>query len=179
MTATRTLLVLLCFAFLQICASPVSEAQNGALLRRTDPVFPEEPESCQICAKDYASIQNCAEAAPVFENFTMVMFNPGAFVDAIECACTETFKAVFPQCVDCFIRTGQEAVIMGHDLPAMVEGVREICAVASTLLGNVTDANNAPDPTPTPSSTAPPHSAQRLALLLAGLSALIAFVGCL
>ncbi|EAU87790.1 hypothetical protein CC1G_09409 [Coprinopsis cinerea okayama7 len=74
------------------------------------------------------------------------MFNPGAFVDVIQCACADTFKAVFPQCVDCFLRTGQERVIMGEDLPSVVEGIRRICAVASTLVGNVTDSNNAPPP---------------------------------
>jgi hypothetical protein len=34
-----------------------------------------------------------------------------------------------------FIQTGQEAVIMGHDLPAVVEGVRRVCALSSSLLG--------------------------------------------
>ncbi len=29
-----------------------------------------------------------------------IIFNPGAFVDVIQCSCTETFQAVFPQCVD-------------------------------------------------------------------------------
>ncbi|KAJ2923640.1 hypothetical protein H1R20_g1874, partial [Candolleomyces eurysporus] len=101
--------------------------------------------------KDYDSIRSCAEAAPVFENFTNVIFNPGAFIDTIQCACADTFKAVFPQCVDCFIQTGQEEVIMGHDLPTVVEGLRRVCAVSSSLLGNVTATNNA-------TANAPPDS---------------------
>jgi len=113
------------------------------LQRRTDPYFPDTPASCPICAKDYDSIRSCAEAAPVFENFTNVIFNPGAFYDTIKCACADTFKAVFPQCVNCFIATGQENVIMGHDLPSVVEGIRQVCAFSSSLLGNVTATNNA------------------------------------
>jgi hypothetical protein len=35
---------------------------------------------------------------------------------------------------------------MGEDLPSVVEGIRRICAVASSLVGNVTDSNNAPPP---------------------------------
>ncbi|RXW16854.1 hypothetical protein EST38_g9002 [Candolleomyces aberdarensis] len=102
--------------------------------------------------QDYDSIRSCAEAAPVFENFTNVIFNPGAFIDTIQCACADTFKAVFPQCVDCsFIQTGQEEVIMGHDLPTVVEGIRRVCAVSSSLLGNVTATNNA-------TANAPPDS---------------------
>lgn len=42
-----------------------------------------------------------------------------------------------------FIQTGQEAVIMGHDLPAVVEGVRRVCALSSSLLGNITATNDA------------------------------------
>lgn len=29
-----------------------------------------------------------------------IIFNPGAFIDVIKCACVDTFQAVFPQCVD-------------------------------------------------------------------------------
>ncbi|TFK29127.1 hypothetical protein FA15DRAFT_664442 [Coprinopsis marcescibilis] len=126
---------------LQAFAFPLSGSVSRSLQKRTDPFFPAEPASCPICAKDYSSISSCAEAAPVFENFTMVLFNPGAFLDTIQCACTDVFKAVFPQCVDCFVRTGQDDVIIGNDLPAAVEGVRQICAISSVLLGNVTAKN--------------------------------------
>lgn len=84
------------------------------------PVFPVEPPSCPICESNYANIDHCAEACPIFANFSMVnrsltfqfsnaflitvvlkiMFNPGAFVDVIECACTDTFQSTYPQCVD-------------------------------------------------------------------------------
>jgi hypothetical protein len=29
-----------------------------------------------------------------------IIYNPGAFIDVIQCSCTETFSAAFPQCVD-------------------------------------------------------------------------------
>ncbi|PBK69361.1 hypothetical protein ARMSODRAFT_886342, partial [Armillaria solidipes] len=90
---------------------------------------------------NYASIQNCAEAAPVLANFSMIIFNPGAFVDVIQCACTETFQSVFPQCVDCFQATNQTDILEGNDLPSIVSGMRKICALESTLLGNVSESN--------------------------------------
>ena len=55
-----------------------------------------------------------------------------------------------------FIQTGQENVIMGHDLPTVVEGVRRICALSSTLLGNVTETNNATANAPPPGNSALP-----------------------
>ena len=56
-----------------------------------------------------------------------------------------------------FVKTGQDDVIICPDLPAVVSGVRKICAIESTLLGNVTATNNASahaTSTPTSSSTA-------------------------
>jgi hypothetical protein len=32
-----------------------------------------------------------------------VLFNPGAFVEVIKCACTDTFQATYPQCADWFV----------------------------------------------------------------------------
>ena len=43
--------------------------------RRTYPYFPDQPPSCQLCKRDYDSINNCAEAAVVFENVTQVSIN--------------------------------------------------------------------------------------------------------
>ncbi|PBK85696.1 hypothetical protein ARMGADRAFT_999456 [Armillaria gallica] len=116
-------------------------SRSQALVHRTTPYFPDSPASCPICEQNYASIQNCAEAAPVLANFSMIIFNPGAFVDVIQCACTETFQSVFPQCVDCFQATNQTDVLEGNDLPSIVSGMRKICALESTLLGNVSESN--------------------------------------
>ncbi|EEB89947.1 hypothetical protein MPER_11906, partial [Moniliophthora perniciosa FA553] len=106
---------------------------------------------------NYGNIQNCAEAAPVLANFSMIIFNPGAFINVIQCSCTETFQSVFPQCVDCFVRTNQTEVWEAPSLPEVVQGMRKICALESTLLGGVASANGevpsvaaaAPIPTPT------------------------------
>ncbi|PFH48848.1 hypothetical protein AMATHDRAFT_64528 [Amanita thiersii Skay4041] len=137
------------------------EGQHLSLVARTWPQFPDSPPSCPICAKDYGSINSCAEAAPVLANFSMVMFNPGAFVDVIKCACTDTFQAVFPQCVDCFIKTNQSDILNTPDLPDLVSNIRSICAVASTILGNVSAANGETNttggvvvPSPTQTSSA-------------------------
>ncbi|KAK0200750.1 hypothetical protein DFS33DRAFT_1265915 [Desarmillaria ectypa] len=116
-------------------------SRSQALVHRTTPYFPGSPASCPICEQNYSSIQNCAEAAPVLANFSMIIFNPGAFVNVIKCACTETFQSVFPQCVDCFQATNQTDILEGNDLPSIVSGMRKICALESTLLGNVSESN--------------------------------------
>lgn len=36
------------------------------------PVFPDQPPSCPICAANYSSIDSCAQAAPVLANVSMV-----------------------------------------------------------------------------------------------------------
>ncbi|CAL1698260.1 unnamed protein product [Somion occarium] len=135
-----------------------SGALSNILTKRTDPFFPDQPPSCPICAQNYPSINSCAQAAPVLANFSMIIFNPGAFIDVIKCACTDTFQSAFPQCADCFIQTNQSDVLNTPDLPGIVSGMRQICALESTLLGNVseTDGEVTPSagviaPTPTPS----------------------------
>lgn len=145
-------------------------------------------------------MSSCAEAAPVLQNFTnvrpptltllscsnqnvKVIFNPGAFVDVIKCACVDTFQSVFPQCVDCFMRTGQENVLNTPNLPAVVDGMRKVCAIESALLGNVSAVNgettpgaSAPAPLPTGNAAAPVQIQSTIALLAAvlgvGLSSL-------
>ncbi|EPQ55926.1 hypothetical protein GLOTRDRAFT_76143 [Gloeophyllum trabeum ATCC 11539] len=137
--------------------SPYHVAPGAAAVRsvplfaRTDPYFPADPTSCPICEAQYSQISSCAQAAPVLANFTMVIFNPGAFIDVIKCACTDTFQSVFPQCVDCFTKTNQTDVLNTPDLPAVVSGMRNVCALESTLLGNVSNV----DGETTPSSSAP------------------------
>ncbi|KAF9484163.1 hypothetical protein BDN70DRAFT_850198 [Pholiota conissans] len=142
-----TFVVLFLFLSLQISASPAISLVD--LERRTDPVFPSSPASCGICEQSYPSISSCAQAAPVLANLSMIIFNPGSFIDVIKCACGDTFQAVFPQCVDCFIQTGQQDVLNVSDLPGLVNNTRQICGLESTLLGNVSGVNSAPSPSPT------------------------------
>uniref|UniRef100_A0A8H7XML5 Uncharacterized protein n=1 Tax=Psilocybe cubensis TaxID=181762 RepID=A0A8H7XML5_PSICU len=84
-----------------------------------------------------------------------IIFNPGAFIDVIRCACADTFKSVFPQCVDCFIQTNQTDVLDTSDLPSLVGSIRQICSLESALLGNVSgvDASLTGSNVPLPTST--------------------------
>jgi len=45
-----------------------------------------------------------------------------------------------------FIRTGQQNVLNNTNLPTIVGDIRNICALESTLLGNVTNVNSNPSP---------------------------------
>ncbi|KAK7688681.1 hypothetical protein QCA50_008219 [Cerrena zonata] len=153
-----SLLCLLTLFCLSVSAYPsIPVPPKFTLEKRTDPFFPDEPASCPICAQSYPSINSCAQAAPVLSNFSMIIFNPGAFIDVIKCACTDTFQT-FPQCADCFIKTNQSDVLNTPDLPGVVSGMRQICALESTLLGNVsvTDGEvngSSTVATPTPTAT--------------------------
>jgi len=131
---------------------------NGSptLHHRTTPYFPPDPPSCPICERDYSSINSCAQASTVLANLTMVLFSPISFIDAIQCACTDTFRSAFPQCVDCFGRTNQTWVLnQDNTLPDVVNNLRDICALAGTLFGGVASANSElPSSTSTPLPTA-------------------------
>ncbi|KAM5532511.1 hypothetical protein V8D89_013798 [Ganoderma adspersum] len=113
------------------------------------PQFPAQPPSCPICEQNFANIDSCAQAAPVLQNFSMIIFNPGAFIDVIKCACTDTFQSAYPQCVDCFIQTNQTSFLDSDakNLPSVLDGMHKICALASTLLGGVATADGEVTPT--------------------------------
>lgn len=109
------------------------------------PKFPAEVPSCPKCEAQYPSLSSCMSAASVFANSTSIFNNPIAYVDVIRCACTDTFQAVFPQCVDCFQATNQ-CVYLGTDPEGtgagdLVSNVRNICGLGSALLGGVATAN--------------------------------------
>ncbi|TFK92175.1 hypothetical protein K466DRAFT_513991 [Polyporus arcularius HHB13444] len=167
--------------------APVSPHGEAGLASRTnedsgEPQFPDQPPSCPICAQNFDSIDSCAQAAPVLQNFSMIIFNPGAFIDVIKCACADTFQSTYPQCVDCFIQTNQTQFLNSQDLPAVVDGMRKICALESTLLGGVatadgevTPTSSLPVPTPTSASNAAvPLASSRSAFVLAILFGAVA-----
>jgi len=137
-------------------------AADHALFLRADPVFPNQPPSCPICSRNYWNINSCSQAAPVLANFSMIIFNPGAFIDVIRCACTDTFQSTYPQCVDCFILTNQTQFLDpstdGQNLPAVVDGMRRICALQSVLLGGAATADGQVTPTSTRRASAPTTS---------------------
>ncbi|TRM63250.1 hypothetical protein BD626DRAFT_431892 [Schizophyllum amplum] len=159
MIAITTKLLVVFLALLCVAASPAPGRRSsmtpfdGLQLRTTEPYFPDDPASCPICEQNYGDIDGCIQAAPVLANFSMIIFNPGAFIDVIRCACTDTFKSVFPQCADCFVKTNQSDVLDAPDLPDVVDGMRKICALESTLLGNVSSTNNESIVTAAPSPT--------------------------
>ncbi|KAI0673132.1 WD40 repeat-like protein [Trametes maxima] len=137
--------------FLPVPTQLAQLTRPGAVVaRRQDdaqPVFPEQPPSCPICAQNFGSIDSCAQAAPVLANFSMIIFNPGAFIDVIKCACADTFQSAYPQCVDCFTQTNQTQFLNSDNLPSVVEGLRNVCALESTLLGGAATADGEFTPT--------------------------------
>ncbi|KAI0289788.1 hypothetical protein B0F90DRAFT_699330 [Multifurca ochricompacta] len=142
-------------------SSSSSTSRRLTLVSRqsVEPYFPDTPVSCPICARDYPSINSCAQAAPVLANFTSVLFNPGAFIDVIKCSCTNTFQSTFPQCVDCFEQTNQTAVLDTPDLSSLVNNIRKVCAFASSILGNVSNTNGETTPTHSTTTTTPSSTA--------------------
>ncbi|EMD34911.1 hypothetical protein CERSUDRAFT_139649 [Gelatoporia subvermispora B] len=131
---------------------------HGRQAPAATPVFPSDIPSCQQCAPNYANIDSCAQAAPVLANFTTIIFNPGAFISIIECACGDTFQSAYPQCVDCFEKTNQTSFLNSSEanLPGIITGIRNICALESTLLGGAASADG--EVTPTSSAAAPTAS---------------------
>jgi len=156
---------------------------SPTLQRRTTPSFPDNPPSCPICEKDYSNINSCAQACPVLANLTMVIFNPGAFLDVMRCACTDTFRSAFPQCVDCFGRTNQTWVL-GDDasLPSVVNNLRDVCALASTIFGHVASANSelpssTSSPLPTSTSNGGSHSEYSVQVTFTAIVVLVSILG--
>jgi len=147
-----------------VWASPLSSESRYRLpvvarQATVQPYFPDTPASCPICAKGYSGINSCAQAAPVLANLTTVIFNPGAFISVIKCACTDTFQSTFPQCADCFEKTNQTAVLDTPDLPSLVKNIRELCASESSILGNVSNSDGETTPSPTGSAASSSTSA--------------------
>jgi len=136
--------------------SPSTSRPLWIVSRQTQqPYFPDTPASCPICAKSYPSIDSCAQASTALANVSAVLFNPGAFINVIECSCTDTFQSAFPQCVDCFEKTNQTAVLNTNNLPSLVNSIREVCSFASSLLGNASNVDGETTPTGTGVTTSP------------------------
>ncbi|PWN48000.1 hypothetical protein IE53DRAFT_320199 [Violaceomyces palustris] len=109
------------------------------------PTFPAQYASCVKCEEKYYTISSCMEASSVFANSTSIFNNPIAYFNVIKCACTDTFQAVYPQCVDCFQHTNQ-CWYLGTDPEGtgawdIVTNIRQICAFGSALLGGVAGSN--------------------------------------
>jgi len=135
---------------------PVSRATPVALVEREDiaerdaglekrTYFPDYPPSCQICEQHYSEIDSCANASIVFSDVATIMYNPLMFFSVIECACTDTFQSAYPQCVDCFEQTNQTVFLEptnGQNLSSVITGMRQICALGSSIFGHVGSVNS-------------------------------------
>ncbi|KAG8740663.1 hypothetical protein FRC10_004073 [Ceratobasidium sp. 414] len=106
-----------------------------------------------------------------------IILDPVGFYDLIKCSCTDTFQSAFPQCVDCFVQTNQTTVLDTgtHDLPSIVNGMRQICSLASVLLGGAAAANSqvASSSTIAPTPTATSGSVGRIENLSLGRLSLV------
>jgi len=134
-------------------------ALESGLSKRTE--FPDNPPSCKLCEKDYPNIQTCANASIVLSDPGAIILAPLQFINVLNCACTTTFQAAYPQCVDCFTQTNQTAFLLpkNGNLSSVVAGMYQICAMLSTLLGGVASKNSQlPGQTPV---TVPDSSALR------------------
>ncbi|KAK0556032.1 hypothetical protein OC846_001468 [Tilletia horrida] len=109
------------------------------------PSFPAQYPSCVKCEAKYSSLSSCMQASAVFQNATSIFNNPLSYFAVIKCACTDTFQAVYPQCLDCFQHTDQCWYLgtdpQGTGAPAIISNIRNICAFGSGLLGGVATAN--------------------------------------
>ena len=63
------------------------------------PTFPANIPSCPKCEERYSSLSSCMGASAVFANATSIFTDPVAYINVIKCACTDTFQAVYPQCL--------------------------------------------------------------------------------
>jgi len=151
-TYLATILLVLCLQITLSSSSPVDleerdwdlEERDVALEKR-DAYFPDYPPSCQICEQHYSEIDSCANASVVLADIQEVIFAPLQFLTVIECACTDTFESYYPQCVDCFEQTNQTCFLEpanGGNLSSIVTGMRQICALGSSIFGHVGSVNS-------------------------------------
>ncbi|GAA5891680.1 hypothetical protein JCM8208_007366 [Rhodotorula glutinis] len=124
------------------CVNPAAQLVTREYEVGNQPYFPADIPSCVVCEPQWSGISSCAKAAPAFEDWKNMLYNPLSFIDAIKCSCTDTFSSAFPQCVDCFVQTNQCEQYLGvpsleSNASSVLDGVREICGIGSALLGGV------------------------------------------
>lgn len=129
-------------------ATPIVERDDNPPVPTSQlpyPTFPAQYASCPKCEANYSKISSCAQASSAFQNGTTVFSDPTKYYSIIKCACTDTFQAVYPQCLDCFQHTNQCWYLgtdpQGSGAPAIISNMRSICALGSALLGGVASTN--------------------------------------
>jgi hypothetical protein len=150
-------LLVLCWNIFGSLATPVELADRAASpeaaaeaetydhweYKRTE--FPDYPPSCKLCERDYVNIDSCANASVVFANLSVILYSPLMFFEVINCACSDTFRSAFPQCVDCFEQTNQTVFLEpenGANMSTIVTNIRSICALGSAVFGGVATVNS-------------------------------------
>ncbi|KAJ7153443.1 hypothetical protein C8R43DRAFT_1001939 [Mycena crocata] len=165
---------------LLVGASPYPSEDTSLQLRTDsgDPQFPASPASCGQCQQNYDSIKLCISVAPVMANFSTVISNPGSFINVITCACTEPFKTTFPQCVDCFENTDQQAVLNMPDPDAVIEGINKVCALEQSIfgIGSGSGSTTAAPASTTGGTTTSPSAARALSAPFTPLLGAVSFM---
>ncbi|KAJ7457010.1 hypothetical protein FB451DRAFT_1564413 [Mycena latifolia] len=154
------------FSLFTLAAASPYPSTDASLRFRTDttdtddPQFPNSPASCGECQENYDNIKLCMSVVPVMANSSTIIANPGSFINVISCACTDSFKAAFPQCVDCFQKTDQDALLNGiSDTDAVFDGINKVCGLESAIFGVGSTSSITPvggfttTPTVTPTAT--------------------------
>ncbi|KAJ7161054.1 hypothetical protein C8R46DRAFT_1106369 [Mycena filopes] len=141
-----------------------------------EPQFPSSPASCGQCQQNYDNIKLCMSLVPIMADSSTIIKNPSDFIAVLTCSCTEPFKSTFPECVDCFQNTNQDAVLNITDTDAVMQGLTKVCALEGALFGigtssSTTAANT--DPAPTTDATTPTSTPSSGALLRVPLTGLI------
>ncbi|KAJ7042956.1 hypothetical protein C8F04DRAFT_58290 [Mycena alexandri] len=144
---------------------------------------PNSPRRLRLVAnvsrQNYDNIKLCMSLVPIMANSSTVIANPGSFIDVLTCGCTEPFKSTFPECVDCFENTNQDAVLNITDVDAVMQGLTKVCALEGAIFGigtssSTTSANVASTPTSADGASTPtsstPSSGGVLRIPLSGLA---------
>ncbi|CAG8748765.1 11832_t:CDS:2, partial [Racocetra persica] len=103
-----------------------------------DPTIP----SCVACQQNFSSVDSCTRASMVFQNFSVVLSDPSRFVDALQCACLDSFQQVYALCLYCFQLTNQtQKFLDSKNIPPTVDSIRYACGFISTVTHNASGYN--------------------------------------
>ncbi|KAJ7756339.1 hypothetical protein B0H16DRAFT_1721934 [Mycena metata] len=170
---------------LRVAGSPAPASFGELSLQRRDdtpePQFPSSPATCGQCQQasmqNYDNIKLCMSLVPIMANSSTVIANPGSFIDVLTCGCTEPFKSTFPECVDCFENTNQDAVLNITDVDAVTQGLAKVCALEGAIFGigdssssTTSSATTATTTTTAATSTSSTSSGGVLRIPLSGLA---------
>ncbi|CAG8719740.1 7112_t:CDS:1, partial [Gigaspora rosea] len=105
-----------------------------------DPTIP----SCVACQQNYSSVDSCTRASVAFRNFTVVLSDPSRYVDALRCACLDSFQQAYALCLYCFQLTNQtQKFLDSNEVPPSVDSIRSACGFVSAVTNNASGYNTA------------------------------------